>query len=169
MIIVIMGTTGSGKTTVGTLLAQRTGWEFADGDNFHPRANIEKMSRGIPLDDADRAPWLAILHENIAAWLAAGQNAVLACSALKQSYRDRLLVSPEVKLVYLKGAYELFATRIHARKGHFAKEDILTGQFRDLEEPGNALTVDARLAPRQLVSQICGQLSLPCSGSLSPA
>jgi gluconokinase len=162
MIILIMGTTGSGKTTVGTLLAQRTGWEFADADNFHPAANIEKMSRGIPLDDADRAPWLATLREKILAWIAARQNAILACSALKQSYRDELLVSPEVKLVYLKGTYELFAARIHARKGHFAKEDILAGQFRDLQEPANAVVEDARLSPEEMASGICRQLALPC-------
>jgi gluconokinase len=155
-----MGTTGSGKTTVGTLLAQRTGFEFADGDAFHPAANVAKMSRGIPLDDADRAPWLAILHGKIVAWLAANQDAVLACSALKQSYRDQLVISPDVKLVYLKGSYELFAQRIHARKGHFAKEDILAGQFCDLEEPLNALTVDAELSPEEMVSEICKRLDL---------
>lgn len=163
MIIVIMGTTGSGKTTVGTLLAQRTGWEFSDADNFHPPANVEKMSRGISLDDADRAPWLAILHSKIAGWLAARKNAILACSALKKKYRDELLVSAEVKLVYLKGSYKLFAERIHNRRGHFAKEEILAGQFRDLEEPANAFILDAQLAPDQLVSQICAQLALSCS------
>jgi gluconokinase len=165
MIIVIMGTTGSGKTTLGTLLAQRTGWEFADADNFHPPANVEKMSRGIPLDDADRAPWLAVLHDKITAWLAGGQNAILACSALKQSYRDQLLVSEEVKLVYLQGTYELFARRIHARKDHFAKEDILAYQFRDLEAPADAFTLDARLSSEKLVAQVCSELELPCSRS----
>jgi gluconokinase len=155
-----MGTTGSGKTTIGTLLAQRTGFEFADGDAFHPAANVAKMSRGIPLDDADRAPWLAILRDKILAWLAARQNAILACSALKQKYRDQLVVSPDVKLVYLKGSYELFAQRIHARKGHFAHEDILAGQFRDLEEPSNAINVDARLSPEEMVADICKQLAL---------
>jgi gluconokinase len=160
VIILIMGTTGSGKTTIGTLLAQRTGFEFADGDAFHPAANVAKMSRGIPLDDADRAPWLAILRDKILAWLAARQNAILACSALKQKYRDQLVVSPDVKLVYLKGSYELFAQRIHARKGHFAHEDILAGQFRDLEEPSNAINVDARLSPEEMVADICKQLGL---------
>jgi gluconokinase len=160
VIILIMGTTGSGKTTIGTLLARRAGFEFADGDEFHPAANVAKMSRGIPLDDADRAPWLAILHDKIDGWLAAGRNAVLTCSALKQKYRDQLVISPEVKLVYLKGSYQLFAQRIHARKGHFAKEDILAGQFRDLEEPSNAITVDAELAPEEMVSEICKRLGL---------
>jgi gluconokinase len=154
VIILVMGTTGSGKTTIGTLLAQRIGFVYADADTFHPPANVAKMSRGIPLDDADRAPWLAILHDKIVAWLAAGQNTVLACSALKQKYRDQLVISPDVKLVYLKGSYELFAQRIHARKGHFAHEDILAGQFRDLEEPSNAITVDAALSPEEIVAKI---------------
>lgn len=162
MIIVVMGTTGSGKSTVGVLLAQRAGWEFADADDFHPAANIEKMSRGLPLDDTDRAPWLAMLREKIAGWLAAGQNAVLTCSALKQRYRDELQVSGEVKFVYLKGSYELFAERIRARHGHFAKEAILAGQFRDLEEPTEAVILDAQLDPDQLVSHICAQLALCC-------
>jgi gluconokinase len=162
MIIVVMGTTGSGKSTVGALLAQRTGWEFADADDFHPAANIEKMSRGIPLDDADRTPWLAILRDKIAGWLAAGRNAVLTCSALKQRYRDELQVSSEVKFVYLKGSYELFAERIRTRHGHFAKEGILAGQFRDLEEPSGALTLDARLTPEELATQVCAELGVAC-------
>jgi gluconokinase len=164
VIILVMGTTGSGKTTIGTLLAQRTGFAFADGDEFHPAANVAKMSRGIPLDDADRAPWLAILHDKIAAWLAAGQDAILACSALKQKYRDELVISRDVKLVYLKGSYELFAQRIHARKGHFAKEGILAGQFRDLEEPPNAIAVDAGRSPEDMVSEICKRLGLITRG-----
>jgi gluconokinase len=158
-----MGTTGSGKTTIGTLLAQRAGFEFADGDQFHPATNVAKMSRGMPLNDADRAPWLAILHDKIVAWLAVGQNAILTCSALKQKYRDLLVIGPDVKLVYLKGSYELFAQRIHARKGHFAKEDILAGQFRDLEEPSNAISVDAELSPEEIVSEICKCLGLTLS------
>ena len=106
VIVILMGVTGSGKTTVGELLAARLGWEFADADSFHPAANVEKMSRGIPLDDADRAPWLAALHAKIIEWTAQRRNVVLACSALKRSYRQELLIGPEVKLVYLKGSYE---------------------------------------------------------------
>jgi gluconokinase len=162
MIVIVMGTTGSGKTTIGELLARRTGWEFADADNFHPAANVEKMGRGFPLDDADRAPWLVVLREKIAGWLSEGRPVILACSALKESYREQLLVSAAVKLVYLRGDYELFAERIQARKGHFAKENLLAGQFRDLEEPTNALTLDSRLRPEELVSQICAQLNLSC-------
>lgn len=158
MIVMVMGTTGSGKTTVGRLLAGRLGWEFADADDFHPPANIAKMRQGLPLDDADRAPWLKILHDQILQWNAETLNAVLACSALKQSYRDELLVGSIVKLVYLKGSYELFSRRIQARHGHFAKVAILEGQFRDLEEPANAITVDATLSPEEIVRQIRKQL-----------
>lgn len=160
MIILIMGTTGSGKTTVGSILARRLGWEFADADEFHPPANVEKMSKGIPLTDADRAPWLQVLHDKIVQWIAEGRNVVLACSALKQSYRDELLVASLVRLVYLKGSYELFARRIQSRHGHFAKVDILAGQFRDLEEPTNAITIDATLTPGEMVVRICRQLAL---------
>jgi len=155
-----MGTTGSGKTTIGELLAHRLGWDFADADGFHLPASIAKMSRGIPLTDEDRAPWLAILHDKITEWLAANRNTILACSALKQRYRDELLISSEVRLVYLKGDYALFSQRIHSREGHFAKEDILAGQFRDLEEPANAITADARLSPKAMVAEICKQLGL---------
>lgn len=158
MIVMVMGTTGSGKTTVGRLLASRLGWEFADADDFHPPANIAKMRQGLPLDDADRAPWLKILHDKILEWNAEAHNVVLACSALKQSYRDELLVGPVVKLVYLKGSYELFSRRIQSRHGHFAKVAILEGQFRDLEEPADAITVDAALSPEEIVTQICKQL-----------
>lgn len=160
MIVLIMGTTASGKTTIGTLLSKRLGWEFADGDDFHPAANIAKMKQGIPLTDADRAPWLQALHDKIVAWSAESQNVVLACSALKQSYRDELLVGSLVKLVYLKGSYELFAQRVQARKGHFAKIDILAGQFKDLEEPAEAITVDARHSPEEMTDEICASLSL---------
>ena len=113
------------------------------------------------MTDADRAPWLTILHEKIAEWLGAKRNAILACSALKQAYRERLVMSPEVKLVYLEGGYELFARRIRERQGHFAKEAILAGQFRDLEEPNNAVVIDANHFPEEIVAEICGQLALP--------
>ena len=160
MTVLIMGTTGSGKTTIGTLLAKRLGWPFADGDDFHPPANVEKMSRGFPLTDDDRAPWLQILHDKIVAWIAAEQNAVLTCSALKESYRQALLVGPEVKLVYLKGSPELFSERVLARKGHFAKQDLIASQFADLEEPSNAITIDTGKAPNQIVDEVVRELGL---------
>jgi len=162
VIIVVMGVTGSGKTTVGTLLAARLAWLFADADDFHSAANKEKMHKGIPLTDADRLPWLASMHEQIAKWIAAKQNAVLACSAIKRSYRQRLWDGPEVKYVYLRGSYELIAERLRARKGHFADEHILAGQFADLEEPNDALIVEISASPDNIVAEICRRLDLRC-------
>jgi len=154
VIVIIMGTTGAGKTTIGTMLATQLNWQFADADTFHPPANIEKMSRGIPLTDADRAPWLEAMRKAILEWIAAGKNVVLACSALKRAYRDKLRPSPEVKIVYLKGDYALFAERIRHRHGHFAGEQILAGQFADLEEPMDAITIDAAQSPEEIVAEI---------------
>ena|SRR5947208_12319253 len=161
MIILIMGTTGAGKTTVGKLLAARLGWTFLDADNFHPAANIEKMTHGIPLTDADRIPWLAKIHTELLRLTQSGQNAVLACSALKQSYRDQLSVAVDMRIVYLRGTYEVMRHHIEARHGHFAGEAILAGQFADLEEPRNALVLEVSRTPQQLVSEIIAQLQLP--------
>src|SRR6266851_6392772 len=155
-----MGPTGSGKTTIGAMLAAQLNWQFADADSFHPPANIEKMSKGIPLNDADRAPWLEAMRKAILDWITAGKNVVLACSALKRAYREELRPSPEVKIVYLKGDYALFAERIHHRHGHFAGEGILAGQFADLEEPADAITIDAARFPEQIVTEIRKQLTL---------
>jgi gluconokinase len=155
-----MGPAGSGKTTVGELLAAQLNWEFADGDNFHPPANIEKMSHGIPLGDEDRIPWLHSIREAMLQWDAQGKNAVLACSALKRSYRGLLLINSNVKLAYLKGSYELFRDRLRARKGHYAGEQILAGQFADLEEPEDAITIDAALPAPQIVAGIRKRLAL---------
>jgi gluconokinase len=160
MIIVIMGVTGAGKTTVGILLAERLGWEFADADDFHPPENKEKMKQGIPLTDADRMPWLQALREQVAKWIAEKRNAVLACSALKQSYRQELCNGPEVKFVYLKGSYDRIYKRLAIRKGHFADVHILAGQFADLEEPKDALIVDAMKTPSETVEEICQALHL---------
>jgi gluconokinase len=160
MIVIIMGTTGSGKTTIGTLLAKRLGWEFVDADDFHPPANVEKMKHGIPLTDEDREPWLKALHDKIVEWIAEARNVVLACSALKQSYRDELRVGPGVKFVYLQGSYELFSQRVLARKGHFAKQDLLASQFATLEEPTDAITVDAAPPPEKIVAEVRRQLGL---------
>ena len=154
-----MGTTGAGKTTIGTMLATQLNWQFADADTFHPPANIEKMSHGIPLTDADRAPWLEAMRKAILEWIAAGKNVVLACSALKRAYRDELRPSPKVKIVYLKGDYALFAERIRHRHGHFAGEQILAGQFADLEEPDDAVTVDAAKSPDEIVAEIRRRLA----------
>jgi gluconokinase len=164
MIIVVMGPTGSGKTTIGSLLAQQLGWDFVDADQFHSAANKEKMHQGIPLTDADRAPWLAAIHQQIEQWLAEKRNVVLACSALKQSYRDLLWRGGDVKLVYLKGSYELIAQRLLTRHGHFADEHILAGQFADLEEPTDAITVDISAPPQVIVEEICRRLGLQPKG-----
>jgi gluconokinase len=160
VIIVVMGVTGSGKTTVGRLLATRLGYLFADADDFHSAANKEKMHKGIPLTDADRLPWLAAMHEQIAKWVASKQSAVLACSALKRSYREQLRNGPEATFVYLKGSYDLIAERLRARKGHFADEHILAGQFADLEEPTDAVVIDISDTPEEIVGEICSRLQL---------
>jgi gluconokinase len=160
MIAIVMGVTGSGKTSVGRLLAQQLGWEFADADDFHPSANVEKISHGIPLTDEDRAPWLERLRIQIANWIVNGQNAVLACSALKRTYRQELSVGPEVRFVYLKGSPELIAQRLRLRRGHFADEKILASQFADLEEPEAAVTVDISQTPEMIVAQIRERLGL---------
>jgi len=159
LIVVVMGVTGSGKTTVGSRLAAQLGWEFADADQFHPAGNVEKMARGIALTDADREPWLAALRDSIARWLAAGKNVVLACSVLKEAYRKKLGIGGDVRLVYLKGSYELIASRLRARRGHFATEAILADQFAALEEPEDAIVVDGALSPEEIVAEIRRKLS----------
>ena len=155
-----MGPAGSGKTTVGELLAGQLGWEFADGDNFHSPANIEKMTRGVPLDDNDRIPWLEAIREAMEQWNAQRRNVVMACSALKKSYRERLQINSGVRLVYLKGTYDLLRERLHARKGHYATEQLLASQFADLEEPTDAVTVDVARTPEEIVAGIRRQLAL---------
>lgn len=160
MIVIVMGIVGAGKTTVGSLLAQQLGWIFADADDYHPAANKEKIHRGIELTDADRAPWLERLHQQIAEWIDRGTNAVLACSALKRKYREELKVGPEVKFVYLKGDPALIDERLRARKGHFADDRILAAQLADLEVPENAVTVSIDQTPAQIVAAIRQQLGL---------
>jgi gluconokinase len=160
MVILLMGTTGAGKTTVGKLLAARLDWTFLDADDFHPPANIEKMQHGIPLTDADRWPWLEEIHTELRRLSQAGKDVVLACSALKQSYRDRLSASLDMRIVYLRGAYEVMRQHIASRHGHFAGEAILAGQFADLEEPQNALVLDVSHPPEQLLTEIIAGLHL---------
>ena len=155
-----MGPMGAGKTTVGRLLAAQLGWEFVDGDTFHPPENIQKMRRGIPLEDADRAPWLEAIREAIFKWLSGDRNVVLACSALKRAYRERLMLGPEVSLVYLKGTYQQLLERLRDRKEHFAGEEILAGQFADLEEPLDAITVEVNRTPEEIVAGIRARLEL---------
>lgn len=160
MIVTVMGVTGAGKTTIGSLLAEELGWKFADADAFHPPSNVEKMRRGIPLTDDDRQPWLDRLRTQISNWIAAGKSVVLACSALKGSYRRKLEAGPEVRFVYLKGSPALIAERLRSRRGHFAGEQILAGQFADLEEPGTAIRVDITRPPQEIVAEIRKKLGL---------
>ena len=136
MIVIIMGVAGSGKSTVGQALAAETGEEFYDADSFHSVAAKEKMNRGQPLTDTDRTPWLNMMQKHITQWLQADKNAILACSALKASYRQILYCDdPRVKLIYLKGSYELIEQRLRGRTGHFMNPNLLQSQFDILEEP----------------------------------
>lgn len=160
MIVIIMGVVGAGKTTVGTLLASQLGWHFADADDFHPQSNVDKIHDGIPLTDEDREPWLNRLREAIITWITSGKNVVLACSALKDSYRRKLSVGPQVLFVYLKGSGPLIAERLRSRQGHFAGESILASQLEALEEPETAILVDVAASPDQIVAQIKRALAM---------
>lgn len=150
-----MGVAGSGKTTIGHQLATALGWEFRDADEFHPPANIAKMSAGQPLDDRDRTPWLAAIRAHIDQKLAHGENAVVTCSALKESYRQALVADPaRVKLVHLAGDAALLNARLNLRPGHFMKPAMLQSQLATLEPPKDALTVDIAQPPDAIVAQI---------------
>lgn len=162
MVLIIMGVAGSGKTTVGELLARKLYWDFYDADRFHPKENIEKMSQGIPLTDEDRLPWLSSLRGFIGALDA---PAVIACSALKQTYRDYLKAGNKgVEFIYLKGSVDLIRRRLEERKGHFAGVEILRGQFEALEEPENVLTEGVDRDPESIAEDIIRKLGLIKSG-----
>jgi len=161
MVVIVMGVSGAGKTTIGRALASSLGWEFHDGDDLHTEASKLKMHRGIALDDADRAPWLRAIRELIVSMLDGGSNGVVACSALKQSYRDELVVDPgSVKVVYLRGTKELIAGRLHNRGGHFMNPALLQSQIDTLEEPREAIVIDASAAPEAIVGMIRARLAL---------
>jgi gluconokinase len=152
---IIMGVSSSGKTTVGKALAARLGWDFYDGDDYHPFVNIEKMAAGVALNDEDRLPWLAALEAIIAFGLKHDSPGVLACSALKESYRRVLLKDKEgVVIVYLKGDFDLIHTRMANRADHYMKPGMLKSQFEVLEEPVNALTMDISLSVEAIVEKI---------------
>lgn len=157
MIVILMGVTGTGKTTVGHALAQATGWVFADADDFHSEANKEKMHSGVPLTDADRASWLAALHRQIVQWADQNQNAILACSALRQSYRDTLaqgLPADAVRWVYLTGPAELIRQRLQARHGHYMPVSLLPSQLATLEPPQDAIRIEVKQPIPTMVREI---------------
>ena len=158
MILIVMGVAGCGKSTIGRQLADRLGWPFYDGDDFHPAANVEKMSQGQPLTDEDRSAWLNALVDLIGDHLRQNQSAVIACSALKQTYRAKLQVNASVRFVYLRGSYDLIEARLRQRAGHYMPPDLLASQFAALEEPQGVLTFDIRQPPGQIVAEIIRQL-----------
>jgi gluconokinase len=161
MIIIVMGVSGSGKTTIGIQLAEALHWVFVDADDFHSASNIAKMRGGIALTDQDRKSWLSALRSQIDEWLKHDHQVVLACSALKAWYRHALLVDPSrMRMVYLKGSYELIAKRLARRKEHFMRPELLASQFDSLEEPDDALIVDIAQRPRDIVRQIRVQLDV---------
>jgi gluconokinase len=163
-VLIIMGVSGSGKSTIGTLLAMRLRWEFEDADWFHPAANVEKMHSGIPLTDEDRWPWLKAIAEWIDKARIAGRHAVIACSALKRRYRDILIGDREnVRLVYLKGDEALIARRFATRHEHFMPLSLLHSQFEALEEPApneNPIIVSIEPPPREIVARILSALNI---------
>lgn len=153
--LILMGVSGSGKTTIGERLAKLFDWEFFDADDFHPAENIQKMASGIPLNDSDRLPWLKNLQNLLSTTIKNGKNPILACSALKNSYRDLLLTGNEgVKIVYLKGSYELILDRMQNRAGHYMKANMLKSQFDLLEEPTDGLVVDIQQQPDEILKEI---------------
>lgn len=153
--VVMMGVAGSGKTTVGRALAEALGWPFCEGDELHPASNLAKMGAGIPLDDADRAPWLEAIRERIAAHLGRGESVVVACSALKEDYRRRFAAVPgRVEFVFLNGDPALLRRRLAERQGHYMKAGMLDSQFAALQPPSGAIEADAAASPSQIVAQV---------------
>jgi gluconokinase len=160
MILVIIGVSASGKSTVGRLLAAHLGWTFYEGDDFHSEANVQKMRRGVPLNDRDRTPWLKAIRKLIRAAVDRGENLVIACSALKKSYRRMLRVNGHVAFIYLKANRALIRQRLKRRTGHFMNPDLIESQFKTLETPKSALQIDAGLAPAEIVQLIRNHLSV---------
>jgi gluconokinase len=165
--LVVMGVSGSGKTTVGELLAKQLGWPFMEGDRLHPPANVEKMRRGTPLTDADRGPWLDRIGEELKGWAAAGKSGVLTCSALKRAYRDRIRSArPDVRFIYIKGSEALIEARVAARRHEYMPASLLRSQFDTLEEPTpdeQVVTVDAGGSADTEVATVIATLNLPRS------
>lgn len=163
MVVILFGVSGAGKTVIGRLLAQELRWQFYDADDFHSRHNIEKMHSGRPLTDDDRLPWLNSLRDLIEHCLRSGENAVLACSALKKRYRVRIRAGGEVRFAYLQAEYPLIADRLRHRTGHFMDPKLLKSQFDALEQPDpdeNVIVVQARLTPEEIVAALKSNLGL---------
>jgi gluconokinase len=154
-VVVVLGVAGSGKTEIGSLLAAALKWDFRDADAYHSPASIEKMSRGQSLSDEDRVPWLKLMAREIDNWVETGTKTVLACSALKDGYRRALKQGhKEVVFVYLKGSFEMIYARLSQRHGHFMKAEMLASQFAALEEPTDAIVVDADWQPTKIVAYL---------------
>lgn len=162
MIVIVMGVSGCGKTTVAALLAARLGWRYREGDDLHPTENVEKMRGGTPLTDADRLPWLQAIAREIDAWRREGESGVVTCSALKRSYRDVIIGDrPEVALVYLKGSQDLIARRMAARHEHFMPAALLASQFATLQDPTpdeRPIVVDVGALPGEIADKIAHEL-----------
>jgi gluconokinase len=167
MIVVVMGVAGSGKTSVGTMLADAMHCVFLEGDSLHSAANVEKMSHGVPLTDDDRASWLAAIHARMLESFTRGECLVVGCSALKQSYRTLLADGIPITWIYLKGSAALIRSRLQHRTGHYMKADMLASQFEALEEPSDALTVDVSQPPGTIVRQILAELRGPARSQMA--
>ncbi len=162
--IIVMGVSGCGKSTVAALLAGRLGWEFAEGDALHPASNVEKMRQAIPLNDADREPWLHEIARTISDWRAAGKAGIVACSALRRRYREIIAAgAADVRFVYLRGGASLIEQRLAARQGHYMPASLLDSQFATLEEPAAdepAITLDTGAPAGELVNEVLSTLHL---------